>query len=95
MEEGARDEPAVASTVFEEKKTRKRVLTPKGKPVPKDKDSYVTPKGADIEVVFDKRFGLYMVNFPSGGKVPKELSGKWTEESRLRVAIESYLAKKR
>lgn len=74
-------------------KTRKRVLTPPGKPVPKEKDGNITPKGKNIKVVFDKRYGLYVIQFTEGGATPKELSGKWTEEKRALQAIKQYLEK--
>jgi hypothetical protein len=67
------------------------VLVPKGKPVAKE-GAYVTPGGMDISVGFDKHFGLYTIEVGIGA-VPKELQGKFTEESRARLAIEQYLRK--
>lgn len=74
-------------------KPRKQVLTPPGKPVSKEEGGSVTPRGKNIEVVFDKIYGLYVIQFTEGGPVPKELSGKWTEEQRAQQAIELYLQK--
>ena len=64
--------------------------TPPGKPVAKE-GNFITPRGKDIKVVFDKKYGLYMISFPGGGALPAFLSGKYTEEKRAREAIEQYL----
>ncbi len=79
-------------TPYDPKAPRKQELTPPGKPEPSEGAIAVTPRGKDIKIGFDKRFGMYTVVFPDGGQVPKELSGKWTEEKRCRSAIDTYLA---
>lgn len=70
---------------------RKQVLTPPGKPEPSEGAEAVTPRGKDIKIGFDKRFGMYKIIFPDGGVLPPELEGRWTEEVRAKVAIEAYL----
>jgi hypothetical protein len=81
------DSPTTAGS-----KPRKRVLTPPEKPQPKDEDSFVTPRGMDIEIRQDKIYGLYYIVFTGGGPLPRELQGKFTERSRAEFVIESYLA---
>jgi len=36
-------------------------------------------------------YGLYTIEIVEGGVLPKELSGKWTEEKRAKEAVERYL----
>ena len=77
----------------EDKPTFKKVtLIPPGKPEIKEGMEAVTPRGKDIKIAFDKRYGMYKIVFPDGGALPKELSGRWTEEARALTAIEVYLA---
>ena len=77
---------------YDPKAPRKKILTPPGKPEVKESMDAVTPRGKDIKIGFDKRYGMYKVVFPDGGALPKELSGRWTEEARALTAIEMYLA---
>lgn len=74
-------------------KTRKQVLIPPGKPVPKDEDSFVTPKGGDLKVDYHGQYGLFVITQPSGGPLPAELAGRYTHKSLAVKAIESYLNK--
>jgi hypothetical protein len=76
-------------TMVVEDKRRKRVLTPPGKPEPKDDDSFVTPRGGDITIQFDNMYGLYEISM--SGPKPKELSGFFTERKRAEKAVEQYL----
>jgi hypothetical protein len=73
-----------------ESKPRKRVLVPPGKPEPKNVEAFVTPKGGDIEIVFDKQFGLYVIKVGSG-PLPSKLQGKFTEYARAKLAVDRYL----
>lgn len=76
---------------YDPKAPRKQVLTPPGKPEVKEKMEGVTPRGANIKIDFDKRFGMFKIVFSDGGTVPKELTGMWTEEARAKTAVKLYL----
>ena len=75
----------------------KRVLVPKGKPVPKNEGDYTTPRGQDITIVPDGVFGLYVAKWVGGGGgiLPPELRSKFTSDREARYAIEKYLRRKR
>ena len=81
----------VSEEVSSTPETRKTVLTPPGKPTPKEGDIAVTPKGKGLKVTFDKKYGMYQVVFSEGGVLPPELDGKWTVEKGAEAAIERYL----
>lgn len=66
-------------------------LTPHGEPKPKDPKNFVTPRGMEFGLEFDKHYGLYTVVLKSPGQLPKELKGKFTEEKRAKEAIARYL----
>lgn len=72
-------------------KPRKQVLTPPDKPIVKE-DSFVTPRGANIDIRFTNT-GLYYVVFTDGGVLPSELSGKWTDRTLAEEAVKKYLDK--
>lgn len=69
--------------------SKKRVLVPAGKPEPKNENSFITPRGKDIEVKLVN--GFWIISFPAGGTIPKELSGRFTDKWRADKAVEVYL----
>ena len=85
--------------ITEEKPVKRRVekvtLTPPEKKEPSKEGNFMTPGGGELEITFGKRYGLYEIYFRTGGPLPKELQGKFTEISRAEYAIESYLNRKK
>lgn len=51
----------------------------------------VTPGGKEIELIVDNKSALYRFQFRSGGELPQELSGLFTEEKYARQALNRYL----
>ena len=53
-----------------------------------------TPKGKQIEVYSDGRFGMYKIKFTSGGELPKSLDGLFSTTVLAQNAIDVYLSQK-
>lgn len=51
----------------------------------------VTPGGKQIELIVDSKSALYRFQFKTGGELPPELSGLFTEEKYARHALNRYL----
>lgn len=54
---------------------------------------HVTPNGKEIEIKRDSR-GLFVIAFTSGGELPEELQGSFTDTAKANRAISVYLSKK-
>lgn len=54
--------------------------------------TYKTPNGKEITTFYSGR--NLAVRFTSGGELPEELSGVWTNEVELDKTIQKYLAHK-
>lgn len=53
---------------------------------------YITPKGKEITTYpIDRNIGIM---FKSGGELPEELSGIFTDKRNAEIAIQKYLGKK-
>lgn len=62
-----------------------------------DKDAEIvatTPDGKKIQIVKHPKFGGYVIEFTSGGQLPPELGGTWTNYERAKEAIRVYLGRK-
>ena len=55
--------------------------------------TYTTPNGKEIQVVRDKQTAQYKIQFGSGGELPEELTGIFTNELFAETAINQYLEK--
>lgn len=55
--------------------------------------NYVTKGGKGIAVKHDEIGTFWYVEFVSGGQLPGELSGRFTNDSEAKFAVEQYLAK--
>lgn len=69
----------------------KVTLEPKGKPEPSTEESSVTPRGMELEVIHDPKWGLYQIGLLTPGQLPQELKGKWTDRKWAEDAIRRYL----
>ena len=54
----------------------------------------ITPNGKQLGIYHVKNTALYKVAFQSGGELPKELEGMWTDTSRAHDAAQKYLKKR-
>jgi hypothetical protein len=50
-----------------------------------------TPGGKTIEFVRKGRIGV--IQFSTGGQLPPELLGGWTDQKNAKIAADNYLAK--
>ena len=54
--------------------------------------TYTTKGGKELKYVRDPQSTLYSIEFSSGGKLPQELVGVFTNETFAKRAIETYLS---
>lgn len=54
---------------------------------------YKTPNGKEIQIYRDKVSAQYKIQFTSGGELPEELTGIFTNETFATTAINKYLEK--
>ena len=52
------------------------------------------PSGKELGVFKVANSSLYCIKFTSGGQLPAELDGKWTDAYQAQKTITAYLAKK-
>ena len=70
-------------------------VNPQNKPMhPSVTEKYFTEGGKEVKAVHDEVGSLWHIEFGSGGQLPKELSGSYTDEKSARQAIKIYLAKR-
>ena len=55
--------------------------------------TYTTPNGKEIQIFRDKVSAQYKLQFSSGGELPEELTGIFTNELFAETAINKYLEK--
>lgn len=55
--------------------------------------TFTTPNGKEIQIYRDKVSAQYMIQFGSGGELPEELTGIFTNELFAETAINKYLEK--
>jgi hypothetical protein len=55
--------------------------------------TFTTPNGKEIEIFRDKQSAQYKIQFTSGGELPEELTGIFTNELFAETAINKYLEK--
>ena len=55
--------------------------------------TFTTPNGKEIQIQRDPRSAQYFIQFGSGGELPEELSGIFTNELFAQTAINKYLEK--
>lgn len=75
----------------DKKRHYKRVLYPKGKPVPQKEGDSVTPRGHNIEIRPDGFYGTYKICFTNGGREPPEFNGRFTTTTEAQKVIDKYL----
>lgn len=71
-------------------KPRKQVLTPPTPKEPSNENSFVTPRGGELEIEFVPQFGLYRIK-SKNGIVPERLRGLFTESKIAEYQLERYL----
>ena len=57
-------------------------------------NTWKTPAGKEIGLRLANNTSLWEVEFKSGGQLPKELGGMYTNTASAAMAIEKYLGKK-
>ena len=55
--------------------------------------TFTTPNGKEIQIFRDKVSAQYKIQFSSGGELPEELTGIFTNELFAETAINKYLEK--
>jgi hypothetical protein len=55
--------------------------------------TFTTPNGKNIEIQRDKSTAQYKIQFTTGGELPLELSGIFTNETYAQTAVNQYLDK--
>ena len=55
--------------------------------------TYTTPNGKEIQIFRDPVSAQYKIQFGSGGELPEELTGIFTNELFAETAINKYLEK--
>ena len=55
--------------------------------------TYTTPNGKEIQIFRDKQSAQYKIQFGSGGELPEELTGIFTNQLFAETAINKYLEK--
>lgn len=55
--------------------------------------TYTTPNGKEIQIFRDSVSAQYKIQFGSGGELPEELTGIFTNELFAETAINKYLEK--
>ena len=55
--------------------------------------TFTTPNGKEIQIQRDPRSAQYFIQFDSGGELPEELTGIFTNELFAETAINKYLEK--
>jgi hypothetical protein len=55
--------------------------------------TFTTPNGKEIQIFRDKVSAQYKLQFSSGGELPEELTGIFTNELFAETAINKYLEK--
>ena len=55
--------------------------------------TFTTPNGKEIHIQRDPRSAQYFIQFGSGGELPEELTGIFTNELFAETAINKYLEK--
>ena len=55
--------------------------------------TFTTPNGKEIQIFRDKASAQYKIQFSSGGELPEELTGIFTNELFAETAINKYLEK--
>ena len=55
---------------------------------------FKTPNGKDIVVKADGRYGMFIIQFTSGGQAPKDFDGMYTTVDAASKVIEKYISKK-
>lgn len=53
-----------------------------------------TPRGKDIQIRHAGTTSMFEICFATGGQLPEELGGLFTDETNARVAINKYLNRK-
>jgi hypothetical protein len=55
--------------------------------------TFTTPNGKEIQIFRDRVSAQYKIQFSSGGELPEELTGIFTNELFAETAINKYLEK--
>jgi hypothetical protein len=53
----------------------------------------ITPNGKELQILRDKSTAQYKIQFTTGGELPLELSGIFTNETYAQTAVNQYLDK--
>ena len=51
---------------------------------------FITPNGKEIEILRDKSTAQYKIQFTTGGELPLELSGIFTNQTYAQTAVNFY-----
>jgi hypothetical protein len=53
----------------------------------------ITPNGKELQILRDKSTAQYKIQFTTGGELPLELTGIFTNETYAQTAVNQYLDK--